>query len=271
MERVTARGLSSNDAVKTAKILNWVLQSSNWQDVLQALRSGTEVPAIHLKNGIRIFHSADDDIGYSFFEIFGLQPYTGSGFYQPRQADTVVDIGANIGVFALHLAGLAPGIEVHCFEPAARARGRLLRNLAENQLAGKIHVYPFGVWSAPGPQRLMNYGFTGHGSVFHRDKDARSSEAIECVDLNRVLELVPAARVDLLKIDAEGAEVEIVQGARPELWRRIERVALEYHEDIRPGCRMRLRHLLTAAGYEVNGAPGPGGDGPYGVLLAKRR
>ena len=126
MERVIANHLSPNQALKTAKILNWVLQSSNWQDVLRALRCGTEVPPIHLKNGLRIAHSADDDIGYSFFEIFGLQPYTSRGFYQPHPSHTVVDIGANIGLFALYLAGCAPGIEVHCFEPSVTARDRLL-------------------------------------------------------------------------------------------------------------------------------------------------
>lgn len=271
MERVTESQLSPNQALKTAKILNWVLQSSNWPDVLRALRSGTEVPPIHLKNGIRITHSADDDIGYSFFEIFGLQLYTSSGFYQPHPSHTVVDIGANIGLFTLYLAGCAPGIEVHCFEPSGTAHARLLANLRDNRLTGSIQVYPFGVWSTPGCLKLTNYGFTGHGSVFPRNEGARSSELIECVDLNRALQWVPGPQVDLLKIDAEGAEVEILEGARPDLWQRIARVALEYHEDIRPGCRTRLLGLLSAVGYEVMDAHTPGDEGPYGVLLATRR
>ena len=44
-----------------------------------------------------------------------------------------------------------------------------------------------------------------------------------------------AERVALLKVDVEGAEIEIVEAAGAAVWARIDRVVLEFHDRIRPG------------------------------------
>jgi FkbM family methyltransferase len=64
-------------------------------------------------------------------------------------------------------------------------------------------------------------------------------------------------RVDLVKIDAEGAEWAILQGIEPSDWPRIRQLALEVH-DI-DGRVERMRGLLEERGYEVT-VPAPAGS-----------
>src|SRR5439155_26728305 len=49
-----------------------------------------------------------------------------------REGDTIFDVGANIGLFALHVTRTVPGVRVHAFEPVPEIFEALRRNLAEH-------------------------------------------------------------------------------------------------------------------------------------------
>ncbi|MBU6423753.1 MAG: FkbM family methyltransferase [Chloroflexi bacterium] len=80
--------------------------------------------------------------------------------------------------------------------------------------------------------------------------DARERFAVEVRTLDSLLEA--ERRVDLLKIDTEGAEVEVLAGAASTL-RRTGRVVLEWHS---PALRAAARTLLAEGGFDVVGSDG---------------
>src|ERR1700733_12238992 len=104
----------------------------NWREIWDAYQQGSQFPTFHLRTGHSIVNVPGDAAGAVFYEIFVLQVYTGDGFYIPQATDIVIDVGANIGIFALFLSIRSPGVRVFCFEPSNDTRKRLVRNVDEN-------------------------------------------------------------------------------------------------------------------------------------------
>jgi FkbM family methyltransferase len=207
-----------------------------------------------------------------FREIFLAEQYTGEGFYQPRPGDTVIDLGANIGTFALFLQHRARGIQVHCFEPGADTRQRLERNVRANRLEPWVRIYPVGVSDAAKRLVLQGHRFAGSRSTVPGAPGALDvdREEITCVPLEQAVRMTGADRVDLLKIDVEGAEADILAARDPSLWARIRRVALEFHGSIRPGSREAVTAALVACGFRICQVIEPTPGAIDGVLRAIR-
>jgi FkbM family methyltransferase len=243
----------------------------NWNDVWSAYCSNRELPPLRLKAGITIHHERVDPVPFLFYEIFLLQAYTGGGFYKPHPSDVVIDCGANIGVFALFIAGACKEVRIHCFEPCRETRGRLEYNIRRNGLASTIYIHPFAIFDSECKLDLKNAPSTGDSSFFDRETAPVSHEIADCVSLKTALHICGEEKVDLLKIDAEGAELEIVESAGLETWRRIGKVAVEYHEAIRPGCKEKLlKHLKLNGFSELENIEGGIYNPGLGLIRARR-
>ena len=75
-------------------------------------------------------------------------------------------------------------------------------------------------------------------------------------------------QVALLKLDAEGAEYDAFSAATPETLRSFQRIAMEYHDNLRPGTLDLLRRKLEPSHDLI---VEPTFDRGYGILLATRR
>ena len=129
---------------------------------------------------------------------------------------TVVDIGANEGfytVFAADRVG-AQG-RVIAFEPSQREIKRLNRNLALNAVANTT-VETLGVADGDGQAELKvcEYGHEGQntlGDFAHRVKQ-EGTQGVSLVKLDSYFAAHPVTRIDLIKIDVEGAEERVLRG-----------------------------------------------------------
>jgi len=222
----------------------------NWPEIWSAYRAGETLPQFQLRNGLVLHHTSSDDPIFLFREIFLENCYFSPGFYKPKASDLVLDVGANIGFFALYLQSLAPGIQIHCFEPGEEARSRLAHNIASNRLDSSVSVHPVAIFNAETTLELKDAALSAHRSVFASEYvEASGSTSVQAIPLEKALLLAGSRRVDLLKIDVEGAEIEIVEGASPSCWQNIARVVVEYHDLLRPGCKERVARALAARGY----------------------
>lgn len=91
--------------------------------------------------------------------------------------------------------------------------------------------------------------------------------SVECVGLTEALELTQARSIDLLKVDTEGAEVEIVTFAPPGVLSRIARVVVEYHDLLKRDLILRA---MECAGYRCRVVPSPGFEHHLGLIYASR-
>jgi FkbM family methyltransferase len=128
-----------------------------------------------------------------------------------RPGDTFVDVGANVGYFSL-IAGQLVGAtgQVHSFEPDDSARAMLERSIADNELH-HVNCHPVALWSKDVALGLMEKADSAYNHVeaaaFSRQKQVRG------VDFDSYAESVGMATpIRLLKIDVEGAEVEVLRG-----------------------------------------------------------
>ena len=126
-----------------------------------------------------------------------------------------VDVGANIGLHTMAAARAMHGIgTIVSFEPFERTAMHLGRAVAINGHEAIVRVVQAAASDAPGQRKLYLGPTSGHHSLhkFQDDASHGRSVMIEVTTLDASLDDVGA--VDLLKIDVEGAELEVLAGAR---------------------------------------------------------
>lgn len=245
----------------------------NDEQILRAFQIGSPLPILQLRNGLQIVHAKDDPIESLFHEVYVANCYGDRDFYEPSLHDRVIDFGANIGVFALRIAGLAAGVRIFCFEPASGTRSRLVQNVRVNGLSDTISVFPYAVLDRNETRTLRLHASSGDSGFIERTTPAVAQEDVQCIDLKGAIELCGPGPIDLIKIDVEGAEVEVFQSADQIDWGQVKRFAIEFHDFLRPGCRDKIMHTLANHHFKVVDVISPDKKSKplQGVILAKNK
>lgn len=159
-----------------------------------------------------------------------------------RAGDVVYDIGGNIGIVTLLAASKAARagkkIALHAFEPEPRNFDHLRRNVELNNL-GTVTCHRIALAANNGTGQLFVGGEAGTGthSIVAADAQGRSSIPIT---LQRGADFAKErnAPPSVMKIDVEGAEMDVLEGFRPLLEsKQIRELLIEVHP-----------HSLTASG-----------------------
>lgn len=127
-----------------------------------------------------------------------------------REGDIAVDVGANIGEVSIILSqGAGPGGRVFAFEPNPRIYQYLLGNLALNH-CGNVTTANVAVGAAVGTVRMSD----GKRDDMNRVTNDGAIE-LACTALD--VHLPPLERIAFIKIDVEGSELRVLEGARATL------------------------------------------------------
>ncbi len=171
----------------------------------------------------------------------------------------VVDVGANEGVFTLMAAKLAgPDGTVHSFEPSARDRERLLANVSLNNLTNvTVHAEALGRAAGKAVLEVSAAERPGHntiGGFAYSDTTPAYSLEVDVTTLDAVADAARLTRLDLLKVDVEGSETAVLQGAQASL-RRFRPIVFAEAQDAslrQQGSSVgELLELLRAYDYDV--------------------
>jgi FkbM family methyltransferase len=138
-----------------------------------------------------------------------------------RREHVFVDVGANLGYFTVLCAPLVS--RVIAFEPVARVRAYCVENVARNGL-GNVHILDVGLWHETLCTRIFHDpSLLGGGAL-----SVRGEEAIVCKALDDLVkEGLEMPRLDVVKMDIQGAEVSALLGMRRTLERYRPRIILE--------------------------------------------
>jgi FkbM family methyltransferase len=132
-----------------------------------------------------------------------------------RRGDTVLDIGANLGMVTVHMASLVgSGGVVHAFEPNPRLVGLLRRALHQNRLP-QVKLHEFGLGPAESTlELLVPPSDTGQASFVRSwSKEDCNPVRVPVRTLDDVAREQDIRRVSLVKIDVEGFEASVFRGA----------------------------------------------------------
>lgn len=126
-----------------------------------------------------------------------------------RPEDVFVDVGANVGSYTV-LACAARGAKGYCFEPVPETYERLLDNLRLNGLAARVSAFNIGIADAEGELAFTSGEDTANHAVADQEACAKAVR-VRVRALDAVLE---DERPFLMKVDVEGFETRVVEGAR---------------------------------------------------------
>lgn len=238
---MSKRGLG--EAIKSVRYAGGV---ANWLAVSRAALRGDEVTHLRLRNGLEIDSAPGALLVPLYKEIVYKDDYRLRADPLPRGA-VVIDIGANIGMFSLHVAAAHGAAKVYAFEPFAESFALLKRNAERNRLDAIVPV-PLAIAGEAGPRELHMQGRHGVHSLYG---SAGEAVRIDCITLADAFARFDIQRCDFLKLDCEGAEYEILLNAPSEIYARIQRLALEYHDWITDHHHDELVRRLTQEGFTV--------------------
>lgn len=163
----------------------------------------------------------------TFWQIFVRQCYR-----IPPDCASILDAGANIGLFALWAAREAPRARIISVEPSPETFELLQQNIRANSLEDRIFPMRCALAGQNGERQMAAFGASPTRRLLLRPSrhDGQPTVAVKCTTLADFLQAHQIESLDLLKMDVEGSEWEILFSTPPSVLRRIRHIMLEYHE-----------------------------------------
>lgn len=182
---------------------------------------------INLKNGLRFIVRAKTMDRSVLKEVWLKNIYDQHGI-NVEEGDTVIDIGAHIGVFSVYAADRSKTGKVYAFEPFIENYKRLDRHKSINHKSN-LHIFNKGVSSIDGTQMLfLSPDNNTGGHSLHLKNESTNKVEIETLTLPKFCEEHQIDKIDFLKLDCEGAEFDILK-SNEAILDRVVKMVLECH------------------------------------------
>jgi FkbM family methyltransferase len=188
-----------------------------------------------------------------FVQIFKCQEHAQARDFRTRNGDVVVDLGANEGYYAMNMAN---GVDARIIavEPNPIAHRLLVQNIKKNKLSS-IEAVNCAVWSSTGemkmnvlPQVTSIGALTLEPSSYMIGAMERVVQIpVRTITLPDLMASMKIDKIDMLKMDVEGAEVEVLEGSH-EVFDKIDKIVLEYHSQ---KLRNKVIDMLEAKGFKL--------------------
>ena len=161
----------------------------------------------------QVFLDGDYDIGFKF------------------QPQTIVDAGANIGLFSIIMKNRFPGAKIICIEPDKSNYDTLTKNLSGY---ANVDLVQAGLWNSITKLELVDRYKAGHSALTVKENAAQGT--IPSVTVTSLMETFGLKSIDVLKMDIETCEKEVFQKNYEEWLPGVRMIIIELHDWLEPGC-----------------------------------
>lgn len=192
---------------------------------------------LELRNGLKLSILSKQDIP-TLYEVFKERVYHQLFQNLKVSPQVIVDIGANIGSFSLAAKREFPEAKIYAYEASHDNFLKLKENISLNNLS--IECFNLAVAADDTTRMLFHADTTGKHSFFGQG----DREEVHCIALDTIISKL--GKIDLLKMDIEGAEEEVLSASHK--LSNIARIAIEFHDN-----KDKVLPLLTQAGFKSIG------------------
>ncbi|MFX0186848.1 MAG: FkbM family methyltransferase [Candidatus Hodarchaeota archaeon] len=166
-----------------------------------------------------------------FHEIF-IEKLYDKEFYV-SEGDTVLDIGASIGWYTCKISKLVGEKgNIISIEPDIINFNYLKRNIEINNI-NNVKMLNLGVWSSKGRKNFVLEKYTSSFNNNQKIEKKKAPSTIEVDTIDNILMSLKLKKVNLIKMDVEGAEVEVIKGANDTITnsKDLKLIISAYHKD----------------------------------------
>lgn len=150
----------------------------------------------------------------------------------------VFDVGAHKGDYTTYILNLHRSITIHCFEPSAKTFTELIINLKDEITGENVHCNNFGLSNKDEEAEMYIYNDLDERNSLHLnnshnyDQKLLYKEKIFLSTLDKYIDENKILKVDFLKIDVEGHETKVIDGAYDSLkQKKIKCIQFEYNNN----------------------------------------
>ena len=233
--------------VKNERFFLWV---NRWFWPLFFLRhQGKPTVIVKEENGARFRVRVNTSDFLMVWEIWRAKAYDDLRI-PIHEEDTVVDMGAHIGAFAVRAARQAHHGRVFAYEASSRNYAMLGENRQLNEL-DNLYIENSAVSDKRGTMNLYSPADNGMLSSLLHESDS-FMEIVQAVTFAEIIEEHALERIDFLKLDVEGSEYDILLNCSDETLTKVQRIVMEYHEfDVDKRNHQDLVSRLNSRGFTV--------------------
>jgi FkbM family methyltransferase len=168
--------------------------------------------------------------------------------------DVFIDIGANIGCYSLIASSLTgDNGKIIAFEAVTNVYDQLIYNISINKISN-IRAEKLAIFEKRDILKffLSSDENLGMSSIFRHDTESGKTEDVEAVSLDEYLADYPLERVNLIKIDIEGAEMHALKGMKNTIEKHFPVLMIEINNDVLPDKSLvqnEIMGFLISHGY----------------------
>ena len=181
-------------------------------------------------------------------EICHEKVYEKDARFIPKEGDTVIDIGGHIGIFTIISARrCGEKGKLFTYEPNPETFKRLKKNIEANKLS-QVKLNNMAVSEKDG-QLNMKIGESSQGSTIMENgtlSDYSETVSVQTCTLDNIVSGNNIFKIDILKIDAEGAELLILKGGMKQALPITQKIMIETHST---KLKRECKKILGSEGF----------------------
>lgn len=170
---------------------------------------------------------------YMFEEVFLDGEYDLKADLDPK---LILDVGANVGFASVFFANRYPNAKIIAVEPDASNVSVLRKNVDPYP---NVRVIEGAVW-----YESTTVSLDDHGDKSGIQVRAGSGGGVRAMTVDEILAMAGATKIDILKLDVEGAEKELFEH-EPSWLANVGVLMIELHDRFKPGCSKALYSALV--------------------------
>jgi FkbM family methyltransferase len=220
-----------------------------WDLASQRLPWGPDELVFRLPGGVVVHCPNRAGARVPVYEIFSEDAYRIRDLFTGLTDPVVLDIGGHIGCFSVAVAGAVPGARVHSYEASPSTAAWLSRNVTSNGLEDRITAHHVAIADHRG---VLQFADNAGGSSLNgltAPTDSTRQVEVPCITFADAV-ADAGGRVDVVKIDTEGAEYALVLSSDPAAWGSVRRVVMEHH-DVPGHSWAELQDFFAGVGLDV--------------------